>query len=69
MVYEAGRHGEDAGWRRPAGFIGVGALSVGWESSDKEAEVPLGWPMSWGGVCLVLGEAINTLAVVCTFFG
>lgn len=59
---EAGRHGEDAGWRIPAGFIWVGALSVGWESSDKEAEVPLGRPVSCDGVCSVLGETITHLS-------
>ena len=39
-----------------------GALNVGWESSDKEAEVPFGRPMSCDGVCLVLGETITHLS-------
>ena len=36
-----------------------GALSVGWESSDKEAEVPLGRPVSGHHT---LGETITHLS-------
>lgn len=37
----------------------MGAPSVGWGSSDEDAEVHLGLHMFWDRVCSVLGENVT----------